>query len=82
MQSIEVEELSNVRGGIAGLLQAAGPILNGVANIIGAAKSGGSQQAPAPQGGSASFAAAASFTSAAPPPSDPSVSVSVRTGSF
>lgn len=71
MQSIDVEQLSKVTGGIAGLLQAAGPILNGVANIIGAAKSGGGQAPPQ--------------AAPAAPPTDydrPSVSVSVRTGAF
>jgi len=70
MQSIEVEQLSQVTGGIAGLLQAAGPILNGVASLIGAIKapSGGQQQAAAPTG--------------APPsePYDGRVSVTVRSG--
>ena len=74
MQPIEPEQLSTVVGGFGAILQAAGPILNGVANIIGAAKSGG---------GGAPAAAPPPPTPAALPPaptpisSDPTVSVSV-----
>ena len=47
MQPIDNESLKHVTGGAGGailgsLLQNAGPIMNGVASIIGAAKSGGS----------------------------------------
>jgi hypothetical protein len=79
MQTIDPDALSTVTGGFGALLgslaQAAGPILNGVAGIIGASTSGGGGGgAPsAPSGG------------AAPAPggipsgggSDPLVSVSV-----
>ena len=46
MLPIDHDKLSRVTGGAGGailgsLLQNAGPIMNGVANIIGAAKSGG-----------------------------------------
>ena len=86
MQPIDPKQLEHVVGGAGGailgsLLQNAGPILNGVAGIIGAAKSGGG-------GGGGGQAAAAP---AAPPPGaqmapapvagggggDPMVSVSV-----
>lgn len=75
LQPIQYEQLSSVVGGFGALLQAAGPILNGVASIIGAAKSGG--------GGGAAAAPPAPPTPAALPPaptpisSDPAVSVSV-----
>jgi len=60
MKPIDLTHLDSVRGGfgalIGSLAQSAGPILNGVANIIGASKSGGGggqaqaeAQAPAPQ---------------------------------
>jgi len=53
MQPIDPAQLALVTGGaggalLGGLLQSAGPILNGVASIIGAAKSGGGAQAAAP----------------------------------
>jgi hypothetical protein len=53
MQPIDLHNLETVRGGIGallgGLAKAAGPILNGVAGIVGAAKSGGGGGgAPAP----------------------------------
>ena len=61
MQPIDPSQLVLVTGGAGGallgsLLQNAGPIMNGVAGIIGAAKSGGgggksaAPQAPAPSG--------------------------------
>ncbi|MBV8759187.1 MAG: hypothetical protein JO257_18005 [Deltaproteobacteria bacterium] len=54
MHHLDLDELDSVRGGMGeGLLQAAGPIMNGIANIIGAAKSGGqpaAQAAPADAG--------------------------------
>ncbi len=55
MQPIDPALLTHVTGGAGGailgsLLQNAGPIMNGVASIIGAAKSGGGGGAPAPQG--------------------------------
>ena len=69
MQPIESHELTSVRGGFGALLgpllNAAGPILNGVAGIIGASKSGGggggTAAAPPPAGAPA--------PAAAPPPS-------------
>jgi len=74
MQPIELHDLHTVRGGFGALLgtlaQSAGPILNGVAGIVGAAKGGGGGGAPAP-------------APSGPPPSgaggtsDPLVSVSV-----
>lgn len=86
MQPIDLQHLESVRGGFLGaLLGAAGPILNGVAGIIGAAKSGkggggGGGGAPAPQ--APPPAAAATAAAAAPMPipvpvgsSDPSVSI-------
>jgi len=74
MQPIQYEQLSTVVGGFGALLQAAGPILNGVANIIGASKGGGAAAAPPPPP-----AAAAAALPPAPTPisSDPAVSVSV-----
>jgi hypothetical protein len=66
MQSIDLDQLSNVRGGeglLGTALQAAPGILDGIAGIISAAKGGG-QQAPA----------------AAPVDPGPRFSVSVRTG--
>jgi len=78
MQPIELHDLHTVRGGFGALLgtlaQSAGPILNGVAGIIGAAKSGGGGGAPAQTSAPAP---------SGPPPSgvggraDPLVSVSV-----
>jgi hypothetical protein len=65
MQSIDLDQLEDVRGGegvLGAALQAAPGILSGIAGIISAAKSGG-QPAPAP----------------APDPG-PRFSVSVRTG--
>jgi len=51
MQPIDPNHLDSIRGGFGALLgtlaQSAGPILNGVANVIGAAKSGGGGQAQA-----------------------------------
>ena len=50
MQSIDLDQLSNVRGGeglLGTALQAAPGILNGIAGIIGAVNGGG-QPAPAP----------------------------------
>lgn len=82
MKPIAPIDLDSVRGGMGGALlgslaQSAGPILNGVASIIGAAKSGGGSQAAA-----ATQAAAAPI---GPPPSAPmsssdgvSVSVSIN----
>jgi hypothetical protein len=83
MKPIDPIDLDSVRGGMGGALlgtlaQSAGPILNGVASIIGAAKSGGGSQAAA-----ATQAAAAPM---GPPPSAPvssggggvSVSVSIN----
>jgi hypothetical protein len=78
MQPIDPESLSSVFGGSGALLgslaQSAGPILNGIAGIIGAAKGGGAS-APAP----------AAAPEPAPPPTalpvsggrDPLISVSV-----
>jgi len=66
MQSIDLDQLSNVRGGeglLGTALQAAPGILNGIAGIIGAVNGGG-QPAPAP----------------APADPGPRFSVSVRTG--
>ena len=56
MQPIDLEQLTRVTGGaggaiLGGLLQHAGPIMNGVANIIGAAKSGGGGGGGAAAGG-------------------------------
>ena len=53
MQPIDHDKLSRVTGGAGGailgsLLQNAGPIMNGVASIIGAAKSGRGGAATAP----------------------------------
>ena len=76
LQAIHYEQLSSVVGGFGALLQAAGPILNGVASISGAAKSGGG-------GGAAAAPPAPPPTPAALPPaptpisSDPAVSISV-----
>jgi len=76
LQPIHYEQLSSVVGGIGALLSAAGPILNGVASIIGASKSGGG-------GGAAAAPAAPPPSPAALPPaptpvsSDPAVSISV-----
>jgi hypothetical protein len=74
LQLIHYEQLSSVVGGFGALLSAAGPILNGVAGIIGAAKSGG--------GGGAAAAPPPPTPAALPPAptpisSDPTVSVSV-----
>jgi len=67
MQPIESHELTSVRGGFGALLgaalNAAGPILNGVAGIIGASKSGGGR------GGTAAAPPPAGAPAAAPPPS-------------
>ena len=73
MQPIQYEQLSTVVGGFGALLQAAGPILNGVASIIGAAKSGGAAAAPP----SPPPTAAALPPAPTPISSDPTVSVSV-----
>lgn len=79
MQPIDPNKLTRVTGGaiLGSLLQSAGPIMNGVANIIGAAKSGSS--------GGGGGAAAAPPVGAAPAPApvagggggDPLVSVAV-----
>ena len=75
-EAIHHEQLTSVVGGLGALLSAAGPILNGVASIIGAAKSGGG-------GGGGAAAAPPPPTPAALPPapapisSDPAVSISV-----
>ena len=82
MKPIAPIDLASVRGGMGGALlgtlaQSAGPILNGVASIIGAAKGGGSQAAAATQ---------AAVAPMGPPPSAPvssggggvSVSVSIN----
>lgn len=74
MRNIDNDQLAAVRGGFAGLLAAAGPILNGVAGIIGAAKSGKGG------GGGGSAAAAAAVSAPAPAQVEPSedlVSVSI-----
>lgn len=73
MDDIDNTQLDHVRGGLGGLLQAAGPILNGVASIIGAAKSGG---------GKSSAVAAAAVAGPAPEitPSEDLVSVTVSRG--
>lgn len=54
-QVLDLDQLSRVTGGAGGailgsLLQNAGPIMNGVASIIGAAKSGGGGGGGAPAG--------------------------------
>jgi len=82
MQPIKLHDLNNVRGGFGALLgtlaQSAGPILNGVAGIIGASKSGGRGG-----GGGGGQAPAPAPAPSGPPPSgvggtsDPLVSVSV-----
>jgi hypothetical protein len=78
MQPIQYEQLSTVVGGFGALLQAAGPILNGVANIIGASKSGGGGgAASAPPPPPPAAAAAALPPAPTPVSSDPTVSVSV-----
>ncbi len=82
MKPIDSLDLDSVRGGVGGALlgtlaQSAGPILNGVASIIGASKSGGSAAAAATQ---------AAASPVGPPPSVPassggngvSVSVSIN----
>lgn len=82
MKPIESQDLVNVRGGFGALLgaalQAAPGILNGVAGIIGASKSGGGAGA-APQSAPAPSPAAAAVPSApalmAPPSSDGGVSI-------
>ena len=79
MHPIDPTTLSSVRGGagiLGALLQNAGPIMNGVASIIGASKSGGGG------GGAAEPPAApppSSPVQAAPgiPTGDPGVSISV-----
>ncbi len=67
MKPIAPIDLDSVRGGFGALLgslaQSAGPILNGVASIIGASKSGGGSQAAA--------ATVAAVAPAGPPPSAP-----------
>lgn len=82
MQPIDPKQLEHVVGGAGGailgsLLQNAGPIMNGVAGIIGAAKSGrgggGGQAAAAPPPG----AQMASAPVAGGGGGDPMVSVSV-----
>ena len=78
MQPIDPSQLAHVTGGAGGallgsLLQNAGPIMNGVAGIIGAAKSGGG-------GGGGAARAQAAGPAPGPAPSggaDPLVSVSV-----
>ena len=80
MQPIDNDSLARVTGGAGGailgsLLQSAGPIMNGVASIIGAAKSGG--------GGGGGGGGAAAGPPPGPPPvaggggGDPLVSVAV-----
>lgn len=76
MKPIDSIDLASVRGGLGGALlgtlaQSAGPILNGVASIIGASKSGGG-------GGGKSEAAAA--TAAAVAPAGPAPSAPVSSG--
>ena len=74
MRNIDNDQLAAVRGGFAGLLAAAGPILNGGAGIIGAAKSGKGG------GGGGGAAAAAAVSAPAPAqvqPSEDLVSVSI-----
>jgi hypothetical protein len=97
MQPIERDDLSSVYGGFGALLgtlaQSAGPILNGVASIIGASKSGKSAGGggappaqPPPGGGEMARAIAAPGMPPGPPPSDPgmgsgsgvSISVSIN----
>ena len=82
MQPIEIEQLTRVTGGAGGailgsLLQNAGPIMNGVASIIGAAKSGrgggGGEAAAPPPGASAAPAPVAGGAGGG----DPLVSVAV-----
>jgi hypothetical protein len=76
MRNIDNDQLAAVRGGFAGLLAAAGPILNGVASIIGAAKSGKGGGG----GGGGGAAAAAAVSAPAPAqvqPSEDLVSVSI-----
>jgi bacteriocin-like protein len=71
MKSLSEHELAHVTGGFGALLgpllQAAGPIMNGVAGIIGAAKSGG--------GGGGGGAAPAG-----PPPQAPPASAAMAGG--
>jgi hypothetical protein len=69
MQPIDRTQLAHVTGGAGGailgsLLQNAGPIMNGVASIIGAAKGGGGGGAAAAPAADPSAGAAA----AGPPP--------------
>lgn len=76
MKPIDSIDLASVRGGLGGALlgslaQSAGPILNGVASIIGAAKSGGGSAA------AAATVAAGAPASPAPVSSGSGVSVSV-----
>ena len=80
MEPIDPTSLSNVRGGagiLGSLLGNAGPILNGVASIIGASKAGkgGAEAAPpqAPPPPPTPAAAAPGMI----PTGDPNVSVSV-----
>jgi len=85
MTTIDPSQLAAVRGGALGeLLGAAGPILQGVAGIIGACKSGGGGAAAAapPQAGPAPGPSAAVDPSAGMMPHrhhGPGVSVSVQT---
>jgi hypothetical protein len=88
MQPIDRSQLAHVTGGAGGailgsLLQNAGPILNGVAGIIGAAKGGGGGGAAAAPAADPSAAAAAAGPAPGPAPqsggssANPLVSVSV-----
>jgi hypothetical protein len=91
MTSISKEELAQVRGGfgalIGALAQAAGPILNGVGNIIGASKAGkggggGAPQAAAggPPPGGAAMAGAVGIGERQIDSGDPAVSITVGIG--
>ncbi len=87
MQPIDPSLLAHVTGGAGGailgsLLQNAGPIMNGVAGIIGAAKSGGGGGGGggAPSGGAPMGPDPGPGPSAGPAPSggaDPLVAISV-----
>lgn len=78
LTSLDSADLDRVRGGMGALLGSllgnAGPILNGVASIIGAAKSGGGG------GGSSAPTEAAPPAQAAPPPAAAPVQQAIAPG--
>jgi hypothetical protein len=77
MKSLTSHELSQVSGGFGALLgaalQAAGPIMQGVTGIIGAAKSGGG-------GGGGAPPPAAAAGGGAPPPAPPPMASAAGAG--